>query len=324
MDDNLIQLLALTMKNFMLLNSLEHLVTRTEILVARLEAKDPLDNFCKAEGIRLKLHDQLKDAEQYFKKSFNALLAHLLFHARLKAGVKGAEAAAQVAELLRQWEKKESDVISETPARSTETVKRQWGFRYACPDGTVVYAMDEDINDVRTALTKVFGDADLQSSIVHINDAKQYATELRVLYGTSSGSYDIPRGVSRPVRRRCLYRIACPDSTVHYANGGIAYDRLYATLKLQHKMSRCEIAVALADKIPPQWLNELKRLYGTADGSYNIPFPDEPPKRPRRRYSCPSCKSPKVRIVRTTKHEFERECRKCSHRFVTPKNPKAG
>ena len=319
MDEILIYLLSTTMKSFMLLHNLEHQVTRSEVFVARLEAKDPLDYFCKAEEIRLKLHEQLKDVKKSFNKSHEALRAYALFLARRKAGVKGAEATTEIADFLRSCEQAESDAASETPARSRDTVERQWAFRYACPDGTVVYALDEDYKDVGPALRKVFKDAEVESSIVTINDPKRYAPELRTLYGTSTGAYDIPRGAKPSIRRRCIYRIACPDATVHYANGGIAYDRLYATLKLQHKMSRCEIAIALADKISPAWLIELKHLYGTADGSYSIPFPDEPPKRPRRRYTCPSCGSPKVHIVQTTKQGFERECRKCSHRFMTPK-----
>jgi hypothetical protein len=88
-----------------------------------------------------------------------------------------------------------------------------------------------------------------------------------------------------PERWRCIYRICCHDGTVHFADGGVAYDRLYATLRSQRRIRDSEIYAVLADQIPEAWVVELKRLYGTPDGGYRIPFPDDPPKRKRRKPS---------------------------------------
>ena len=173
----------------------------------------------------------------------------------------------------------------ESPEDLVDQAEIKTGFRFACPDGTVVYGGSDIYKAIDTHLSKKFGkNSSLSTHIWLTSPDQKYVPELRALYCTSTGAFEVPEKLSGPPKLfRCVYRIACPDGVVHFADGGIAYDRLYRTLKQKYKIRKCEITVEQLDRLRDPWISELKCLYPAPDGGYKIPFPDAPPKRSRRK-----------------------------------------
>ena len=313
MDELLVGYIAQTFKSYHLYQEMTHLNISIEILVARLESKRELDLFSEAEKRRLEIVEKCRKCEHQFRKAFEITEAYAIYLARQSAEPNNTQAQKEILERIYRIQEREFVGHAE-PAVEPAVSVRRWMFRYCCPDGTVLYGPKEACDLIERMLNNLFGRKTWYTTFMYISDPEQrYIPELRTLHGSSTGSFDIPESIPDPPKRwHCIYRIFCPDGTVHFADGGVAYDRLYATLKFKYKIRKCEIMAVLADNVPDSWISELQRLYGTQDGGYKIPFPPEPPKRKRQKYICPSCGSSKSRILQGNEHE----CRSCSNRFT--------
>ena len=321
MDEMLVELLGLTFEGFLQYLDIARTNVSAEFLVARLEAKRDFKHFEEAEEYRIKVQEQCSRCQKHLRTSYELLRAHAKYLARKNQNPNDKQVDIDVVELRQRLAAIKAEPPTSEPSESTPASDRRWGYRFACPDGTVLYGVRENCDAIGSALTKIFGKKAYHSSFMYLNEPDpKYVPEMRALYETSTGFCDIPTKIENPPKRwRCIYRIASPDGLLHFADGGVAYDRLHSTLRQKYKIRKCEIAAVPTDRIPSAWLTELKRLHGTPDGGYKIPFPPEPPKRQRRKHTCPSCGSPKVFILQGTKAGYDRECRSCDHHFTTPK-----
>ena len=311
MDETLVALLALTLRSYALLQRIANLDIKAHILVARQEATRRWD-ISGAEPLRSAIGKEHESCDSQFSALCERLEAYAFSLVQKRGNPDDKEALAKVIQQLeRTFTKAESAPVSAAEA------KMRWAFRYACSDGTVAYGGPDACDPLDSALKKLFGKKGYCRNWISLTDPdQQYIPEMRALFSISTGAFDVPDTISDPPERwRCIYRIACPGGAIHFADGGVAYDRLYGTLKLKYPIRKCRIEVVALDKLPKAWKDELKGLYGTSNGGYAISFPPEPPKRPRRKTPCPSCGSAKVGPARLTENGWERKCGQCKRHF---------
>ncbi|HEY3324992.1 MAG TPA: hypothetical protein VGP72_31350 [Planctomycetota bacterium] len=169
---------------------------------------------------------------------------------------------------------------------SCNTPTTSYLFRLAFRDGTLVYLHQEVSWD---EINGKLGSHSLQkadeSNLVSLDDPdRKFLPELRAIFGRSDGWFEVPASARElEPRYKLIYRIACRDGTLKFADGCVAYRCLIRHLRREHTLPKCEISAALPDKLPQSWTGELSRLYPAADGGYAIPFPEPVPKRTRRK-----------------------------------------
>ncbi len=148
--------------------------------------------------------------------------------------------------------------------------------RYGCPDGSVVYGRGrEGFEQVEAEVKRQFGRRRCLTNMFSVDAIKKrFASEVQAIYDNGKGGFEIPSEPGNPIRRfNCVYRIQCRDGTVHFADGCVAYDKLYTALrKSKGKLKDCQIRAERSDRLTPATLKELKARYPSGDGDYKIPF----------------------------------------------------
>jgi hypothetical protein len=191
-------------------------------------------------------------------------------------------------------------------------------YRFAFPDGSILYVpRGHHADDLIAQTSKVFGARNwAMRSVVETNPEKVFLPELLALYGKSDGWFEMPSTAAKFEQRyKLIYRIACRDGSIHFAEGNVAYQRLLSHLRRNRLMPKCAITASFKSKIPTNWMYELKRQHGTSDGGFSIPILEPLPKRIKRTFPCPACGTPNSGVIRNTKTSSERVCRKCMHEF---------